>query len=120
MTIEERIAEAVRRALDEQLPRALERELRRLLPAAPPAPPAPALMMTPREVAARFKRDVSTVRRWAREGALRSKHINGRLLFDRTAVDAFEAAGGAPPSARCDDPPPPPNVVALRILGREG
>jgi excisionase family DNA binding protein len=116
VSLERLIAEEIRRAVDEAVPRAVERALRELLPAARPEPAATTTSesrMTPRQVAERFQRDVSTVRRWAREKRLASLHVNGRLLFRTADVDAFEAAGGAAP---CGDQPPDPKVVALRIL----
>ncbi len=116
MSLEKLIADEIRRAVDEAVPRAVERALRELLPAqrAEPVITTAGDRMTPRQVAERFQRDPSTVRRWAREGRLASLHVNGRLLFRREDVDAFEAAGGA--SAACDDPKPDPNIVALRII----
>jgi excisionase family DNA binding protein len=115
VSLERLIAEEIRRAVDEAVPRAIDRALRELLPAPRPEPATTTgeARMTPHEVAARFRRDVSTVRRWVRKGRLAALHVNGRLLFRTADVDAFEAAGGA---VACDDPSPDPKVIALRIL----
>jgi excisionase family DNA binding protein len=116
LSLERLIAEEIRRAVDEAVPRAVERALRELLPAqrVEPAPAADESNMTPQEVAKRFKRDVSTVRRWVREKRLAARRVNGRLLFRTADVDAFDAAGGA--ATPCGDLTPDPKVVALRIL----
>lgn len=116
MTLDEHIAEAVRRAVAETVPRAVEQALRELLPqhgASAPASPVDDERLTVREVATRFKKDMSTVRRWARDGRLPCLSVNGRPMFRREDVEAFERGARA-----CATQPPDPNVVAIRMLKR--
>lgn len=113
MSIEETIEAAVRRAVAETVPQVVDRVLRERRREPKQVKPASS-RLTPQEVASRVRRDVSTVRRWARQGRLSAIHINGRLLFREEDVKAFEDRGGG-----CEPVELEPNVVAMRILRGE-
>lgn len=84
-------------------------------------------MLTVPEAARRVRKNPETVRRWIREGKLRSRKVGTQHVIEEADLDAF--AGGTPPAKmlplprelrRMADGRPMPNVVEWLKRSREG
>jgi len=80
-------------------------------------------MLTVPEAARRVGRNPETVRRWIREGRLRSERVGTQHLVDEEALDALALAPELIPSARDDRTvtgEPMPNLLGALRRSRSG
>jgi len=80
-------------------------------------------MLTVPEAARRVGRNPETVRRWIREGRLRSERVGTQHLVDEEALDALALAPELIPSARDDRTvtgEPMPNLLDALRRSRSG
>ncbi len=80
-------------------------------------------MLTVPEAARRVGRNPETIRRWIRDGRLRSQRVGTQHLVDEEALDALVVATELIPSARDDRTvtgEPMPNLLAGLRRSRSG
>jgi len=80
-------------------------------------------VLTVPEAARRVGRNPETVRRWIREGRLRSQRVGTQHLVDEEALDTLAVAPGLIPSVRDDRTvtgEPMPNLLAGLRRSRSG
>lgn len=80
-------------------------------------------MLTVPEAARRIGRNPETIRRWIREGRLRSKRVGTQHLVDEDALDALVTTAEPIPSERDDRTvtgEPMPNFLAALRRSRSG
>lgn len=80
-------------------------------------------MLTVPEAARRVGRNPETIRRWIREGRLRSQRIGTQHLVDEEALDALVTTPEPIPTARADRTvtgEPMPNFLAALRRSRSG